>query len=178
MKRLIIILTLFCVSELVFGQAAPTAPQGITANFSTKSIAAYQQSSQNKIETFFEYLTLYSAEKNSELKKQIRENILLTCDSDMKLPDFTALTSAEIGLETFLSKIENQSIQFKIKSGQNSGETGLNHWINSYALSVTQNGKTSDFELNQTIYFTSEEKQFGSRTKSVWEIKLGDIEMR
>lgn len=178
MKRLIIILTLLCMSELVFGQAAPAAPQGITANFSTNSIAAYQESSQNKIETFFEYLTLYSAEKNSELKKQIRENILLMTDSDMELPDFTASTSAEIGLETFLSTIENQSIQFNIKSSQNSGETGINSWINSYILSVTQSGKTSDFKLNQTIYFTSDEKQFGSKTKSVWEIKLGDIEMR
>jgi len=178
MKRLIIILTFFCISGLVFGQTLPSAPQGISANFSTKSIAAYQQSSQNKIETFFEYLTLYSAEKKSELKKQIRENISLMTDPDMKIPDFTTSFFAETELDEFLSRIENQSIQFKIKSRQNSGETGLNHWINSYALSVVQNGKTSNFELNQIIYFTSEEKQFGSRTKSVWEIKLGDIEMR
>lgn len=178
MKRLIILLTLLGISELVFGQAAPSAPQGITANFSAKSIAAYQESSQTKTASFFEYLTLYSAEKNSELKNQIRENILLMTDSDMELPDFTTLASAKIGLETFLSKIENQSIQFKIKSAQSSGETGLNSWINSYTLSVTQNGKTSDFNLNQTIYFTSAEKQFGSKTKSVWEIKLGNIEMR
>lgn len=178
MKRLIIILTIFCISGFVFGQTLPIAPQVISANFSAKSIATYQESSQNKIESFFEYLTLYSAEKNSELKKQIRENILLMADSDMELPDFTSSTSAEIGLETFLSKIENQSIQFKIKSGQNSGETRLNHWINSYALSIIKNGRTSDFKLNQTIYFTSGEKQFGSKTKSVWEIKLGNIQMK
>jgi hypothetical protein len=166
---------LLCISALVFGQTLPESPQGIRANFTAKSIEAYQENSQNKIREFYEYLTLYSNEKNTELKKQIRENILSLTDSDMEILDFTSTVPSEIELDKFLSKIENQSFEFKIKSVQNSAETGSNDWINSYLLSVIQNGKTSDFKLNQTINFEPKEKQFGSKTKTVWEMKLGDV---
>lgn len=167
---------LILFSGVIFGQSLPDTSNKITANFSLESIRAYQENSQNKLDEFYEYLTLYSNEQNQELKKQIRENILTLTESGFSLPDFTNPNSDEISLEKFLSKIENQFYQFKIKSTKNSSEIGFNQWTNSYVLWVSQNKNSSEFDLEQIIYFEPKEKQFGSKTKTVWEIKLGNIQ--
>lgn len=174
-EKLILKLFFLFLSALVFGQNLEIR-QGIKANFSQKSIQVYQENSQNKLDEFYEYLTLFSTEKDVELKNQIRENIFSMVENEFKMPDFTQSDAAEISLEEFLSKIENQSFQFKVKSRQNPGELGMNHWMNSYVLSVSRNGKTSEFDVEQIIYFEPKEKQFGSKTKTVWEVKLGDIQ--
>lgn len=164
-------------SGFVFGQTIPTAPQGIKANFSEQSIRVYQENSQNKLNEFYEYLSLYSTEKDENLKKQIRENLFLMVDNDFEIPDFTTDNQKEISLEKLLSKIENQNIQFKIKTGQTPTEVEINHWTNPYILRISQNGKTTEFKVEQTIYFEPKEKKFGSKLKTVWETKLGDLEI-
>ena len=170
------IASLFFLSGILLGQAVPESPKGIKANFSMRSIEAYQENSQNKLEEFYEYLSIYSSETNVELKKQIRENILAMADAQMRFRDFTKSTQPEIGFIEFLSKIENKSYRFEIKSGQNSGELGLNEWVNSYVLVVFHKKNRSEFEVNQIIRFEPLEKKFGSKTKTVWEINLGDIQ--
>ncbi len=172
----IIISTLLVVSGLGFGQEAGFHQKGIQANFSQKSIAVYQKNSQNKLEEFYEYLTMYSSETNPELKNQIHTNILLLTHSEIEIPDFTETNPKKMDLEEFLSKIENKSYQFHIDSKPNSSEAGFNQWQNSYKLSVSRNNKTNDFKVNQIIYFEPKEKKFGSKTKTVWEVKLGDIQ--
>lgn len=170
------IASLFFLSGILLGQAVPESPKGIKANFSMRSIEAYQENSQNKLEEFYEYLSIYSSETNEELKKQIRENILAMADVGVRFRDFTESTQPEISLVEFLSKIENKSYRFEIKSRQISGELGLNEWVNSYVLVVTLNQTRSEFEVNQIIRFEPIEKKFGSKTKTVWEINLGDIQ--
>jgi len=168
------IAVLISVSGIFYAQEA--SPQGIKANFSAKSIGAYQENSQNKLDEFYEYLTIYSREKSPGLKEQIRSNIMSLTKNQITLPDFTEAQPNEIDLETFLFKVENQSYQFNIESGRSSDEIGFNQWVNSYVLSVSQKGKTIEFELEQTIYFEPKEKEFGNKTKTVWEVKLGDIQ--
>src|SRR5690606_8736952 len=146
------------------------------ANFSAKSIGAYQENSQNKLDEFYEYLTIYSREKSPGLKEQISSNIMYLTKNQITLPYFTEAQPNEIDLETFLFKVENKSYQFNIESGRSSDEIGFNQWVNSYVLSVSQKGKTIEFELEQTIYFEPKEKEFGNKTKTVWEVKLGDIQ--
>lgn len=175
-EKLILKLLFLFLSGLVLGQNIES-PQGIKANFSQKSIQVYQENSQHKLDEFYEYLTLYSTENDEELKNQIRENILSMAEAEMVTPDFTDAANTNIGLEEFLSKIENRSYRFEIKSRQIPGEVGQNHWANPYVLAVSQNGETSEFEVEQTIYFEPIEKKFGSKTKTVWGIKLGDIEL-
>ncbi|MDY0090548.1 MAG: hypothetical protein RBR78_09305 [Flavobacteriaceae bacterium] len=175
LKKIYIVLLIF-LSGIVFGQDANINSQSIKANFSTKNIQAYQENSQNKLDEFYEYLSLYSTENNENLKSQIRENIFSMVENGIEIPDFTELNPVKINLPKFLSKIENQSILFKIKSDRNPTEAGFNQWTNPYVLSVSQNGKTTEFEVEQIIYFEPKEKQFGSKTKTVWEIKLGDIQ--
>lgn len=174
-KTVLQLLFLF-LSGLALGQNLES-PQGIKANFSQKSIETYQENSQNKLDEFYEYLTLYSTEKDVELKNQIRENIFSMVENEFKMPDFTQPNPNEISLEEFLPKIENQSFQFKVKSRKNPNELGRNQWTNHYVLSVSRNETTSEFEVEQTIYFEPQEKQFGSKTKTVWEMKLGDVQL-
>ena len=170
------IVGLILFSGFGFGQTLPISSEGIQSNFSAKSIGAYQENSQNKLDEFYEYLTMYSAEKDAELKEQIRENIISLTKNQISIPNFTKAQSSEIDLETFLSEIENQSYQFSIKSGKSLDEIGFNQWVNSYVLWVSRKEKTIEFELEQIIYFEPKEKQFGNKTKTVWEVKLGDIQ--
>ncbi len=175
--RKISITVLFGLSGLVFGQQSMDNSQSIKANFSAESIQAYQENSQHKILAFYEYLTLYSSEKNQNLKNQIKENIFSMSKADIEILDFTEINPGEIDLGIFLSKIENQFFQFEIKSSRDPGEVGFNKWTNPYVLSVSQNGKTLEFEVEQIIYFEPTEKQFGSKTKTVWEVKLGGFKL-
>ena len=175
LKNIYIVLLIF-ISGITFGQDAGINSQSIKANFSTKNIQAYQENSQNKLDEFYEYLSLYSTENDENLKSQIRENIFLMVEIGIEIPDFTEPNLVKIDLAKFLFKIENQSILFKIKSDQNPTEAGFNQWTNPYVLSVSRNGKTSEFEVEQIIYFEPKEKKFGSKTKTVWEIKLGDVQ--
>src|SRR5690606_32423319 len=81
---------LISVSSIVCAQNIEASPQGIKANFSEKSILAYQENSQHKIAEFYEYLTLYSNEKNPELRKQIQSNILsMVSSKEIEVLDFT-----------------------------------------------------------------------------------------
>ncbi len=171
------ITVLFGLSGLVFGQESMNNSQSIKANFSAQSIQVYQENSQKKLEEFYEYLTFYSSETNAELKNQIKENIFSMVETDVEILDFTEINPKKIDLEEFLSKIEKQSYQFSIHSKTASSELGLNQWQNTYTLSVSQKEKTTDFKVNQIIYFEPKEKKFGTKTKIVWEVKLGGFKL-
>lgn len=164
------------VSGYLSGQNAGFNQKGIKANFTQKSIEAYQENSQKKLEEFYEYLTMYSSETSPELKNQILSNIFKLTNQSIEVSDFTSDNPKKINLEELLSKIENQSYQFHIQSQSASTEIGFNKWQNSYVLSVSQKEKTVDFKIHQTIYFEPKEKKFGTKTKTVWEIKLGNIQ--
>ncbi len=165
------IATLICLSGFAFGQTLPESSQGIQVNFSQKSIQAYQENSQYKIVEFYEYLTLYSNEKDVELRNQIRENIYSLIDSkETELLDFTNPDLTEIEIDNLLSKILNRNYTFKIKPLESSEKVDLNQWTNQYELSVNDVTIT----INQIIYFKPVQKHFGSKTKTVWDMKLGN----
>lgn len=172
-----LILLLLLISGCSFGQEAIRKPQGIKAEFSPKIIRAYQENSQDKITEFYEYLTLYSAEKDIGLQSEIEKNIYSVLDSeDLEMVDFTNPEKSGIRLSEFLNKIRNGNYRFQIKSQQSSDEIGLNQWRNQYELSVSKNRAEWTYRVSQTVYFEVQEKSFGSKTKSVWEMKLGNID--
>lgn len=164
------------ISGYLSGQDAGFNQKGIKANFTQKSIEAYQENSQKKLEEFYEYLTMYSSESNPELKDQILSNIFSLTNQNIEIFDFTAVGVKKTDLKEFLFKIENQSYEFRIESQSTSNEIGLNQWQNSYVLSVSQKEKRIDFNVDQIIYFEPKEKKFGTKSKKVWEIKLGNMQ--
>lgn len=168
-------IVLFSFSGLTFGQQALDHSQSIKANFNAKSIQAYQENSQHKLNEFYEYLTLYSQEKNAELRNQILKNIHSIVESEsIKMLDFTQPSKSEISLQDFLTLIRNESYQFQILEQPISKELEWNQWTNSYTIQVKKGVYSTDYVIRQIILFHPMEKRFGSKTKTVWEIKLGN----
>ncbi|MGB6094245.1 MAG: hypothetical protein WBF83_10855 [Moheibacter sp.] len=98
-------------------------------------------------------------------------------ENGIQIPDFLSENSKEIDLSEFLSKIENQLVLFEIKTLGNPGETKMNQWTNSYVLSVKTKDNSNNFKVKQIIHFEPKEKRFGSKTRTVWEMKLMDVVM-
>lgn len=169
----IYIISLILFSKFIFGQNIDMESKSIQSNFSLESIEAFQENSQNKLYEFYEYLNLYSKEKNEKLKEQIKENIFHLVQPDIKIQDLIDSKPNLIDLASFLLKIENKSYHFEVLSLEKPIDLGVNQWTNSYRLKVIQNGKSTKFYLQQIIHFEPEKKQFGSNGKSVWQVKLG-----
>lgn len=148
----------------------------IKANFSAEIINAYQESSNLKVEDFYYYLTLYSNVKtDSLLKVEVRKNILqLFENNNTSLIDFFSETKERIPLEVFLNKIENQNYVFeasKIKSS----EVTNDYWITNYELKIEHNTLANKKHYQQQVIFKRIQKTFGSKTKEVWTIFLGEM---
>lgn len=172
MKLKINLFVSLIITGLAYGQASQTEnSSGIKANFSQKNIATYQDNSQNKMVEFYEYLTLYSSASDEQLKTQIKENILSLVDSeDILVIDLTSDELPSISLDKFLQKIECKKYQFDVSNAISSQVIGFNEWYNQ--LDVLYNEKV--ISLQQQIFFSPNEKNFGSKTQTVWEIKLGE----
>jgi len=175
-KISILVFGLICISGYVAAQSAVPTPNPIQSQFSQESIEAYQESSESKLVTFFEYLTLYSTTKDENLKKQLKQNLYSLIESEnTSLADFTDANLPEITLPYLLPKIENNYYHFSIQEEIFSDEPEPKNWTNYYELMVKQGNEAVTYSLGQEILFTPIEKKFGSKSKTVWEMKLGDI---
>ncbi|MFV0303954.1 MAG: hypothetical protein ACK5IC_00545 [Moheibacter sp.] len=161
---------LIMLSGLTFGQNSLQAQKEIRMEFSERNILSYQQNSQNKIIEFYEYLSLYSTESDENLKKQIIQNIYSLTKNEINLVDITHHEFPTIKLNLFLQKIEYKNYQFIVKSPSSSEDIGLNEWGNYFEVEL--NGKST--QLTQQIIFEPTEKSFGDRTKTIWNLRLGD----
>jgi len=167
---------LISVSSIVCAQNIEASPQGIKANFSEKSILAYQENSQHKIAEFYEYLTLYSNEKNPELRKQIQSNILsMVSSKEIEVLDFTDSATNLIDLSELLEKIKNQDYKFEIDEMESSENISLYEWENSYQLKISKGENFQIRSISQCIIFEPLEKKFGKKSKLVWEMKLDEM---
>lgn len=171
------ITVLLIVSGCLSGQnVSYESTQGIQANFSQKSIKAHQFNSQNKLKAFYEYLTLYSNEKDEKLKKQIQSNILsLVSSENIEVVDFTNSNQSLIQLSELLSKIENEHYAFTIAQIESSENISSYEWENDYQLKIAKGNHSEIRKLSQTIIFEPLEKKFGTKSKWVWEMKLNEM---
>ena len=163
-------------SGYLSGQDAGFNQKGIKANFTQKSIEAYQENSQNKLKDFYEFLSLYSHENNGELRKQIQSNILSMVSSEtMEVMDFTTSSIKLIALTELLKKIENQNYTFEISKIESSENISLYEWENFYQLKITKGNHSEIRKVSQAIIFEPLEKRFGNKSKLVWELKLNEM---
>ena len=170
------IAVLISVSGILCAQNIEASPQGIKANFSEKSILAYQENSQHKIAEFYEYMSLYSNEKNPELRKQIQSNILsMVSSKEIQVLDFTGSTTNLIDLSELLEKIKNQNYLFEIDEIKSSKNISSYEWGNSYKLKITKGKNTETRNISQSVIFEPLEKEFGTKSKLVWEMKLDEM---
>jgi len=161
----------------VFGQNAnPTASTAIKANFTMASVKAYQESATLKVEDYYHYLTLFSAESTSEsLKNEIKSIIYnLFKNDNSTVIDYTTQEKPPISLKELLTKIENKNYLFSVFNFENS-IVASDFWTTKYQLTILQNGKTMQLLLFQKVSFMPILKAFGSTKKEVWTLFLGEV---
>lgn len=161
----------------VFGQNVNTpASTAIKANFTMASVKAYQESATLKVEDYYQYLTLFSAESTSEsLKNEIKSSIYnLFENGNSTVVDYTSEEKSTILLKDFLTKIENKNYSFTVSSFENS-IVANDFWTTQYQLIITQNEKPMQLQLFQKVSFKPIIKAFGSTKKEVWALFLGEV---
>jgi len=161
----------------VFGQNAnPSASTAIKANFTMASVKAYQESATLKVEDYYHYLTLFSAESTSEsLKSEIKSSIYnLFENENSTVVDYTAEEKPTISIKELLTKIENKNYLFSVSNFENS-IVANDFWTTQYQLTISQNEKTTQLLLFQKVSFKPIIKIFGSAKKEVWTLFLGEV---
>lgn len=165
-------------SGMLFSQdAGKTGAIGM--EFSAPSIAAYQEGSQTKVHDFYHYLSLLTTPHLSpDLKAQLKENIVtLFADTNTAIKDITAQNPDKITLQQFLNTVEKSSkTTFTVEKMQSSPVSFEDYWVNTYTLIIETGTEITSKTLQQKIYFHTEQKQFGSTTKEVWTLKLGELD--
>lgn len=161
----------------VFGQNANTpASTAIKANFTMASVKAYQESATLKVEDYYHYLTLFSAESTSEsLKNEIKTSISnLFKGENSFVVDYTTEEKLTISLKELLTKIENKNYLFSVSDFENS-IVANDFWTTQYQLTISQNEKQKQLQLFQKVSFKPILKAFGSTKKEVWTLFLGEV---
>ena len=161
----------------VFGQNAnPSASTAIKANFTMASVKAYQESATLKVEDYYHYLTLFSAESTSEsLKNEIKSSIFNLFENENSIVvDYTTEEKPTISLKELLTKIENKNYLFSVSDFENS-IVANDFWTTQYQLTISQNEKQKQLQLFQKVSFKPILKAFGSTKKEVWTLFLGEV---
>ena len=161
----------------VFGQNVNTpASTAIKANFTMASVKAYQESATLKVEDYYHYLTLFSAESTSEsLKSEIKSSIFNLFEyENSTVVDYTAEEKPTISLKELLTKIENKNYLFSVSNFENS-IVANDFWTTQYKLIINQDNKVIELYYFQRIGFKPVIKTFGTAKKEVWTLFLGEI---
>jgi hypothetical protein len=149
----------------------------IKSNFSFQAIKGYQESAIFKVKDYYAYLELYANEKASDtLKSQLKKAIYnLFIQNNLKVVDFVSSENNPILLDKLLDKIENKNYKFKLTDIENS-IVASDFWTTKYNLEVVETNQRCSIEVFSKVIFRSVEKKFGSTTKEVWTLFLGEME--
>ncbi len=177
MKKLLVIFlcsfsTIFSFCQSSLNEMDNSFNQSLTK----KEISAHQYSSLKKITDFYEYLSLYSNQKDKELKNELKTSIQnLFNSSNEEIIDVTNTNFSSITLNEFLEKIDGKNYQFQIIDQKTLDILQNQFWINEYTLKVTASNYLINNKVHQKVYFKKVNKEFGGNTKIVWEMKLGEM---
>ena len=155
------------------GNASTTS---IGANFSMVSVKAYQESANLKVSDYYKYLELLSDSTTSEdLKNEIKNALFaIVKNRETVVSDITSDDNQSISLTKLIDKIQNKNYTFSVFEMTN-GKVYNNSWSIDYRLKIFQNNTKQAKQLSQIIYFSPTLKHFGSKTKEVWSITLGEV---
>jgi len=159
-----------------FSQNVSNKSISIKSNFSTESIKAYQESANLKLDDFYSYLSLYSDAKTSnEFRLEIKQNIFrLFGKKSFEIVDFLSDEEKQISIDDFLSKIESKNYGFAT-SHQFNSNVDFHSWECSYQLKIYFGNDFEVKNVKQNITFFPVEKAFGTNSKTVWNIYLGNF---
>lgn len=175
---LLLISLLFTLAN--YGQSANTSTSSkkmISATFNSQAIKAYQESAVVKIKDYYHYMELYSNETNSDsLQIQLKKTIHhLFINPNELVIDFTSSENEQISLSKLLEKIKRKNYTLRI-SGLENSIVAQDFWTTKYNLEVNEGLQRCSIEIYSKVIFMPIQKKFGSKTKEVWTLFLGEME--
>lgn len=180
MKTKVFTFLILLFALLSFGQSNTTSASSkvaIKSNFSFQAIKVYQESAIFKIKDYYAYLELYANEETSDsLKVQLKTSIhKLFLQNNVKVVDVVSSENNQIALDKLLDKIENRNFKFKLNAIENS-IVALDFWTTRYNLEVIETNQRCSIEVLSKVIFKPIDKKFGSKSKEVWTLFLGEME--
>jgi hypothetical protein len=180
MKTKIFTLFILLFALLSFGQNSSvntSSKVAIKSNFSFQAIKVYQESAIFKVKDYYKFLEIYSSSQSSDsLKIELKSSIQrLFLHKNEEVVDFVSAEKKSIALHKLLDKIENKDFSFKLSEIENS-IVGQDFWTTKYNLEVFETNQRCSIEVFSKILFKPVEKKFGSKTKEVWTLFLGEME--
>lgn len=172
---LVLIFTLTAFSQSNNSNASTKGT--IKSNFSFQALKAYQESAVFKVKDYYGYLELYAHENTTEaLQNQLKSTIQnLFDDSNPLVVDFTTAENNAIPLHQLLTKIKRKNYTFALSEIENS-IVGADFWTTKYNLEINEGNQRCSIEVFSKVIFKPVEKQFGTVSKEVWTLFLGNME--
>lgn len=179
MMRIAIYMILFTISS--FGQSANHTNSDYASNaaiskvFSPIVLDAYQDQAKAKINDFYSYLNLWSKETDSNTSNEIKDAIkTLFIDSNVKFQKIDSNTANFLTLDQFLESIKRDKLQFTISKIELNGIQN-NFFEMKYVLEVKNFKNKREIFSSQKVLLYETEKQFGTKQKRIWELRIGDF---
>lgn len=147
--------------------------QAIQANFNVSAVSVYQDNAVVKIKDLYSYFQLLSGNESEAFKNEVSETIRnLFGNTSLTIDNFVLESGAKTTLDAFLEQLKTSkhTIQF-VKIEQKTVQE--NSFLFTYTVLVDSLKKS----IQQQVFFYPTQKQFGTKTKEVWEYKLGPLQM-
>ena len=163
---------IFLVTSNLFAQSAENR-----STLSPKALEAYTVKAESKVTELYGYLELLTdAKGNKEMKQQAAEAaaklFIANTTGDNIFEPKTAGVTVKSVLESAKGQVKKHSFKVLNFTSEVITETPLKkEWIMNYQLLM--NGVR--FNISQSFYIVSENKQFGKTTKTVLNTYLGAI---
>ncbi|WP_339889413.1 hypothetical protein [uncultured Flavobacterium sp.] len=172
-----LLLTFALTSFSQSNNTSASSKVAIKSNFSFQAIKVYQESAVFKVKDYYAYLELYANEEATDsLKVEIKTAIHnLFIQKHIKVVDFVSSENNPILLDKLLDKIENKNYKFKLTAIENS-IVASDFWTTKYNLEVIETNQRCSIEVFSKIIFKPVDKKFGSTTKEIWTLFLGEME--
>lgn len=181
MKLAILIIGFMMCSYLSKAQSSTSdnSKQTLTAKYSAKVLAVYQENSKTKIEDVFTYFQMLTdVSLTVELKNEVVNNInQLFKNKNVIVVDFTSEAFDKIPLQEFIAKLlTSKSIILKVSDESLYDSVTFDSWKTEYVITRIKSGVTSKTKVTQKILMLDIQKEFGNKTKIVTEVLLDEMQ--
>ncbi|WP_130735883.1 hypothetical protein [Flavobacterium sp. J27] len=178
MKKTIYIFLFFSVSFYMKGQsnAVTNVNRNIATQFSKPAVLAYQKQAEKTIIDFYNYLNLYSeTTHDKDLTEEIDASIInLFLNTNIPLKNILQSSDNVITLKQFIVECHQNEKVFKFLACKEN-KVSDSYFELLYEIEVSENDSTTKHLIQQKVYFFPSEKHFGTTTKNVWQLKLGEM---
>ena len=185
MKNLILILFFSSFLSLVWSQSGVEVTTNskisevtIQNSFDRITVNAYNIQAQSKVDELIEYLKIAQNPANSEeLNAQLKSNVqqLFTMHETLVLRQIES-NEFSSSPKTWMEALNQSKIKI-ISANLLNSEIKSSYWIYTYELRYEINGKSKKQNLKIQVFFKPQTKKFGSKSRAVWDLKLGSIDV-